>query len=395
MLSEPNTHHFFRQVVAMSHNIPCTITSETFARGETHCKHLIFGRVVNRSRCRWVLLLYLSLPGWQTDWARADEPTPQAASHVEVAPAGMVEFTITPQEPQVPERFRMTDHKFPFSTKYERLSGDIQVTKVTFPSPVTTEIEENNTVHGLYFQPAGKGPFPGVVVLHIAGGDFILSQTVANALARHGVGALAIKMPYYAERRRPGHPRRMLSRNVDEAIEGMTQAVLDIRQSVAWVKDRPEIDDIDLGVTGISLGGLMSAISASAEPRIRKVGIQLAGGDLGRNIWDGNNRETAGFREEWLATGGTRESFIEAMSPMEPTRYGHLLKGRKVLMLAARKDEIFPEASTLALWKSIGEEPELIWLEDAGHYTSLLYIMRETERLSKFMKQPLPMQTGK
>ena len=80
---------------------------------------------------------------------------------------------------------------------------------------------------------------------------------------------------------------------------------------------------------------------------------------------------------------------------MEPTRYGHLLKGRKVLMLAARKDEIFPEASTLALWKSIGEEPELIWLEDAGHYTSLLYIMRETERLSKFMKQPLSSATGK
>lgn len=338
----------------------------------------------------WLLLMSVACLAWTIFPAFAEDETPtEPVTHVAVPETGTVEFRITPQEPQVPERFRMQDHDFSYTAKFERLSGDVQVSKLTFPSPVKTELEENNTVHGLYFQPPGKGPFPGVVVLHILGGDFILSQTVANALAREGVAAMAIKMPYYGERRRPGHPRRMLSRNIPETIEGMTQAVMDIRQATAWMKDRPEVDDNELGVTGISLGGLMSAISASAEPRIRKVGIQLAGGDLARNIWDHDNKETAGFREEWLAKGGTRDTFIEALIPIEPTTYAHLLKGRKVLMLAARKDEIFPVDSTLALWKSIGEEPELIWLEDAGHYTSLLYIMRETERLGKFMKQPL------
>ncbi|MDB5340079.1 MAG: hypothetical protein JWN70_5698 [Planctomycetaceae bacterium] len=323
-------------------------------------------------------------------FAVGDEPLAPSPAHVAIPATGTVDFKITPDEPQVAERFRMQNHQFPYTTKLERMSGEVQVTRVTFPSPVTTEFEENNTVHGLYFQPSGKGPFPGVVVLHILGGDFILSQTIANALARNGVAALAIKMPYYAERRRPGHPRRLLSRNLEESIAGMTQAVLDIRQSVAWIRDRPEVADDDLGITGISLGGLMSALSAAAEPRVRKVGIQLAGGDLAQSIWDQERKETAGFREDWLSKGGTRESFIKAVAPVEPTTYSHLLKGRKVLMLAARQDEIFPVSSTLALWKSMGEEPELIWLEDTGHYTALLYIMRETERLSKFMKQPLP-----
>ncbi len=327
-----------------------------------------------------------------TAGANGEEPAASVVvRHVDLAETGTVDFQITPQESQVPQRFRMTNHQFPYTAKNERLSDDVRVSKLTFPSPIKTEIEENNTVHGLYFQPPGNGPFPGVVVLHILGGDFILSQTVANALARNGVAAMAIKMPYYGERRRSGHPRRMLSRDIPETIEGMTQAVLDIRHAVAWMKDRPEVDDHDLGVTGISLGGLMSAISAAGEPRIRKVGIQLAGGNLATNIWDNENKETAGFREQWLAKGGTRETFIEALIPIEPTTYAHLLKGRKVLMLAARKDEIFPVSSTLALWKSIGEEPELIWLEDAGHYTSLLYILRETDRLGQFMKQPLPM----
>lgn len=338
----------------------------------------------------WLSLVVLGFISCVGSPVIAEEPAESAEiQHVELAETGDVEFKITPQEPQVVERFRMQNHTFPYSSKFERLSGAVKVSKLTFPSPVKTEIEENNTVHGLYFQPAGKGPFPGVVVLHILGGDFILSQTVANALARNGVAAMAIKMPYYGERRRPGHPRRMLSRDVNEAVEGMTQAVLDIRRSVAWMKNRPEVDDIDLGVTGISLGGVMSALSAEAEPRIRKVGIQLAGGDLGKSIWESTQKETHGFRDEWLAKGGTRESFLLAIAPIDPTTNGHLLKGRKVLMLAARQDEIFPNESIMALWKSIGEEPELIWLEDAGHYSALLYIMRETERLSEFMKRPL------
>ena len=57
---------------------------------------------------------------------------------------------------------------------------------------------------------------PGVVVLHILGGEFPLSQTVASSLARAKVAAFFIKMPYYGERRSPDSSRRMLSRNPRE-----------------------------------------------------------------------------------------------------------------------------------------------------------------------------------
>ena len=55
-------------------------------------------------------------------------------------------------------------------------------------------------------------------------------------------------------------------------------------------------------------------------------------------------------------------------------------------MVSARQDEIFSNASTLALWEGAGKEPELIWLEDAGHYTALKYIFRETQRLGDFFE---------
>jgi hypothetical protein len=309
-------------------------------------------------------------------------------TYADVPASGTVEFRTNAAEAKVPAIFRLKDHDFSFKGKVEGLRGAVRVSKITFPSPVTTDFEENNTVPGMYFQPAGKGPFPGVVVLHILGGSFPLSETVANALARKGVAALFIKMPYYGERRRAGNSRRMMSSQVSETVAGMTQAALDIRRATAWLRSRPEIDDEDLGITGISLGGLMSTIGAAAEPRIRKVGIQLAGGQLAQAFWDNPRPEAGELRKKWEQMGGTRESFIEALIPVEPTTYGPLLRDRHILMLAARQDEVFPEASTVALWKSIGE-PQIIWLEDAGHYTSLLYIMRETERLAEFLKKPL------
>lgn len=337
--------------------------------------------------CRLLCLGWLALCGSPVGVRAAEGPG------VPVAAESRITFELTDQESQVPERFRLTAHEFPSTAKYVRKSGETTVYDVTFPSPVETPFPENNTVHGLYFQPPGPGPFPGVVVLHILGGDFVLSQTIANHLSRQGVAALFIKLPYYGERRPPNSSRRMISKVPAETVEGMSQGVVDIRRAVAWLRARPEIDDEDLGVTGISLGGLMSSLSAAGEPRIRKVGIQLAGGHLAQTIWDTPikevAKETSAFRAEWERIGGTRETFIEALKPIDPVTHGHLLRGRRVLMLAARQDEIFPESSTLALWESIGKEPQIVWLDDAGHYTAILYILRETERLGEFFKQPL------
>jgi dienelactone hydrolase len=254
---------------------------------------------------------------------------------------------------------------------------------VRFPSPITTDVEANNTVHGEYYLPAGTGPFPGCVVLHILGGEFPLSQMIANSLARQGVAALFIKMPYYGERRSKSSSRRMISRDPHETVQGMTQAVLDIRRAAAWLADRPEVDDRQLGVTGISLGGIMSALSASAEPRFRKVAIYLGGGNLAEALWGLDHEDAAEFRRSWLAAGGTRQSFIDTIAPVDPVQYAHLLKDREVLMVAARHDEVIPAPCTLALWNAIGSRPKLVWL-DAGHVSAAVYIYGETQRLCEF-----------
>jgi len=335
-----------------------------------------------KTLCFRSTLLLMVLTGF-VPAVRAADGAAEGTMFVPVPETCEVPFQPTEEEQTVPERFRLKPVEFESQAEFVRTSGPVEVFKVTFPSPVKTESEANNTVHAEYYLPAGEGPFPAVVVLHILGGEFPLSQMVANSLARKQVAALFIKMPYYGERRAKGNQRRMISKNPEETVEGMTQAVLDIRRGAAWLCARPEVDTSRMGVTGISLGGIMSALSAPAEPRFRKVAIYLGGGNLAEFLWDKEHPEAEQFRGDWQKNGGTRESFIALMKPVDPITYGHLLRDRDVLMVAASHDEIIPPDATKALYRTMGEQPELVWL-DSGHITASKYIFGEVMRMQQF-----------
>jgi dienelactone hydrolase len=316
--------------------------------------------------------------------ARADEPAEKRAQEFADVPAkGKVRFAPAAGEERVPEHFRLASHEFEFQSRPVQSGSRFRMLRVTFPSPVATEVVENNTVHGEYFQPAGKGPYPACVVLHILGGDFLLSETVASHLARQGVAALFIKMPYYGPRRGKESPKRMLSEDPRETVAGMTQAVLDIRRATAWLAERDEVDEKRLGITGISLGGVMSALAAAGEPRLNNVAIVLGGGNFADLLWANPTDRAQKFRERWLAAGESRETFGAVVSKIDPAAYGHLLKGRRVLMIEAKNDEVIPPESAKALWEAIGREPNLVWL-DAGHYTAIRYLPQELVRLDQF-----------
>ena len=258
---------------------------------------------------------------------------------------GRVTVATTEQEVRVAPRFRLLTDPFDYREEATpEVSKRVSISKITFPSPIKTTSEQNNTVHCEYYRPKSDKPVPAVIVLHILGGDFPLARVFANMFAEHGVAALFLKMPYYGERRSKDSPRRMISRNPRETAEGMTQAVLDVRRAGAWLAARPEVDKQRLGVTGISLGGIMSALSAAGEPRFRKVAIYLGGGKLGENLWSMDHRDAEAFRAEWLKIGETRESFLKLLEPVDPATHGRLLKDRDVLMVNAKTDEIIPHA---------------------------------------------------
>jgi len=294
---------------------------------------------------------------------------------------GTVRYQPPAHDDRVADRFRLDPHEFAYELVWQgSASNRVRVAVVTFPSPVETPHANNNTVHCEYFRPRGDGPFPGVIVLHILGGDFELSRLCAKTLTLSGVSALFVKMPYYGPRQQPGVEREMISEDPHETVEGMTQAVLDIRRAAAWLGARPEVDPEELGIMGISLGGITAALATTAEPRFGKAFLMLAGGDVARIGWE--STEVAAVRERWLAEGGSFESLVEVLRPVDPVQYADNARDRKIVMFNALHDKVVPPACTESLWHALGE-PEIIWW-DAGHYTAARYFPQALVRLSEF-----------
>lgn len=310
---------------------------------------------------------------------------PALADDAEKAPR-TGEVTFTPVEDEataVPEPFQLEEHKFPFEQKFLKTSSKaIEISEVTFPSPVETPHANNNTVHAEYFKPLSEGKHPAVIVLHILGGDFDLSRLVARQLASNGVAALFIKLPYYGPRSEPGVEIAMVDPDPHQTVKGFTQAVLDIRRGAAWLAAQEEVDPEQLGITGISLGGITTSLAAAGEPRFKKVCPILAGGDIARVST--SSPEAAVFRERWQEQGGTMEELVEILKPIDPVTHADRVKGRKILMLNARYDEVVPPECSESLWEAFGQ-PEIHWY-DSGHYSFARFIFDALSRATRFFQ---------
>ena len=385
----PQTRHDFRRVLrtAAPQKRESVYTGNYRARQWQSCGLFVrIGKGENMARDfpkirafgSAVVALLLAALGW---------PPPAAAATPEPPiRRGVVHFVPDPNEQTaVPKPFQLPAGTFAFEqTPQPSVSDDVSVSLITFPSPVKTKYENNNTVHCEYYCPNTPGKHPACVVLHILGGDFPLARTFATALAHRGVSSLFVIMPYYGPRRPAEGNVRMISADPQQTIAGMTQAVKDIRYAAAWLAAEPEVDKEQVGVFGISLGGITAALAGAVEPRFHKICPVLAGGNIALVLWESTDKHAIEARQHWLANGGTRDSLLELMKTVDPATYGDRIHGRKVLMLNASHDEVIPKKCTEALWQAFGK-PKILWY-DAGHYSAMFHLVDAIGRVTDFFQ---------
>jgi dienelactone hydrolase len=288
----------------------------------------------------------------------------------------------------VPERFRLEAATFSYELELVLTTPRYRVSKLRFSSPVETPDAENNVVHAEYFAPVGFGPQrPAVIVLHILGADFPLSRYMAARLADRGVAALFVKLPYYGERRPAGQgPRakRFLSADIERSVSAMRQGVCDVRRAAVWLATRPDVDPRRIGASGISLGGIVSALATAVDPTIRQGVFLLAGGDLASILWE--MPEAAPYRKQWLDSGRIRGDLKALTDPFDPVTYADRLKGKRVMIIAGKVDEVVPPSSTLLLWEAAGR-PAIHWC-DCGHYSAVGYLLPGIRQTVDFFATP-------
>lgn len=287
----------------------------------------------------------------------------------------------------VPERYRLPaqDFDYALAPRYELPHAGVSVYDLTFPSAVKSAVPANDTVHAEFFLPKGAsagGRVPGVVMLDILDGRGHVARAESVWLAQHGVASLFVYMAHYGPRRPAGSPIRLVSANVEQTMSGIRQTVLDCRAATAWLAARPEVNADKLGLVGTSLGSIVGANVAAAEPRLKNVCLLLPAGGLVDALYD---HPQAKPYTGLLTLVGGKDGLKRLIAPIDPITYAPQLRQRNLLMVAATRDDVLPPSAARALWEASGKQT-IVWVDGThvGAAANIIPAMRAvTDHVSR------------
>jgi dienelactone hydrolase len=244
-------------------------------------------------------------------------------------------------------------------------------TCLAFPSALETPHPENNLVHARFFparQQAKHGPRRAVVVLAQWNSDAGGHIGLAQLLARLGISALRISLPYHDRRMPPELTRAdyIVSSNVVRTVQVCRQAVLDVRRALWWLRDQGYDR---LGLLGTSLGSCLAMITASHEPLVRAQALNHVSPFFADVVWRGVS--TSHVRQA-LDGQVTLDTLRDLWRPISPWSYVDRHRDRKTLLVYAKYDLTFP----LDLSRTLIDEfrrraiPAEVAMLPCGHYST-------------------------
>ena len=242
--------------------------------------------------------------------------------------------------------------------------------RLQFQSAFTTPHPANDTVHARYF-PASLRPGErrrAVVVLPHWNADSGSHVVLARLLARFGVSAVRLSLPYHDARMPPELHRAdyIVSANIGRTAQVCRQAVLDARRAVDWLQSRGYER---IGVLGTSLGSCLAMLTAAHDPRVSAAALNHISPYFADVVWEGLS--TAHVRAG-LENAIDLELLRDLWLPISPAPYIDRMRGTRTLLVYARYDLSFPvrlSRRLVADFRARGIDPQVFVLP-CGHYST-------------------------
>jgi pimeloyl-ACP methyl ester carboxylesterase len=264
---------------------------------------------------------------------------------------------------------------FEFTAATANANGSGKAGTLRFPSAHVTPHPENNIVVARWF-PAKDEPPLGVTrgrgraVLVLpqwnsdAGGHIGLSRL----LARFGISALRLSLPYHDARMPPELTRAdyIVSSNIARTVQVCRQAVLDARRAIRWLSDQ---GFERIGILGTSLGSCLSLLTAAHEPRIRVQALNHVSPWFADVVWRGLSTRHV---REGLNGNIELEQLRRLWGPISPFMYLDRVRDKRTLLVYAKYDLTFP----VDLSRQLVDEfvtrrlPHQVAVLPCGHYSS-------------------------
>jgi hypothetical protein len=264
---------------------------------------------------------------------------------------------------------------FEFIARRADVEGWGEAGTLRFPSAHVTPHPENNLVNARWF-PAKDEPPPGVrrgrgravVVLpqwnSDAGGHIGLSKL----LARFGISALRLSLPYHDVRMPPELTRAdyIVSSNIARTLQVCRQAVLDARRAVQWLSDQ---GFERIGILGTSLGSCLSLLTTAHEPKIRAQALNHVSPWFADVVWRGLSTRHV---REGLNGHIELDQLRRMWRPISPFSYLDRVRDRRTLLVYAKYDLTFPVDLSRRLVDEFAGRgiPHEVAVLPCGHYSS-------------------------
>lgn len=205
-----------------------------------------------------------------------------------------------------------------------------------------------------------------VVLLHHLGAtDNSIQIQLATRLNRQGIAAVMIPLPYHFSRRPRGKSSDELTLGADlDTIRGwMIQACQDVRRTIDWISSQPFFDAKKIGISGVSLGAIVSSLVAGVDDRISAMSFLVGGVDFTEMVY--SSSKAVHIRDLIKSQGLTRSEVTAKFLDIEPLSYLPTSARRPALVVRAKEDRVVPPACTDALI-AVLDEPTVINVQ-TGH----------------------------
>ena len=235
--------------------------------------------------------------------------------------------------------------------------------RVLYPAArASYESHERNSIARAMHWRHDDGPRPTIIVVHgFTGSPYWLNSGFFSLpwVYGHGCDVLLFTLPFHGRRNDRGAPYSgsgLFSGGVATLNEAMFQSICDLRVAVDYL-EKSGVEHI--GITGLSLGGYLTALMAAVEPRLHVAIPNAAVTDMATVIdqwFPAGPLVRLGLRH----AGISREDHAAVMSLHSPLSYPSLLPRERLLIIGGQADRLAPPDQSARLWEHWGE-PMIHW----------------------------------
>jgi hypothetical protein len=245
--------------------------------------------------------------------------------------------------------------------------------------------EPGERMYGFLTVPAGSPSYPAVLLLDGMGGSSHgprrMFAILARRLALEGVGVL--RFAYRGHGDSEGDSR-------DVTVTRMRD---DAAAALAFLRGQPDVDRSRVAIVGMSLGGLVAALVAGAEPDLRAVVLWAGVAHNGSRTeaWLTPERAAQMRERGYYDNGGTPMSlaYFEQLRDLDGPAVIVRSSG-PVLVLHGTADSSVPVEDGHRYKEVLADRAELVLLDGADHLFSTLAWEEEVlDRTSRFLSAAL------